>query len=104
MTREEINEMCVIEQPYWFANEREETWYKTGCIDGLYAADEEPNLERLWHDTGEEPRCDKLLLGKDTDGFSIYKWCGQEDNWETFVNETGLSRWAYINDLLPKQF
>ena len=71
---------------------------------GARWADERPNLESLWHDAMEEPRCDELLLGEDTDGFSIYMRCGQEDNWETFVNETGLSRWAYINDLLPKQF
>ena len=55
----------------------------------------------VWHDAGEEPRCDELLLGEDTDGFSIW-WCGQEDNWQAFVNKTGLSRWAYIDDILPK--
>ena len=56
----------------------------------------------VWHDVSEEPRCEELLLGEDSDGFSIYRWCGQEDNFEAFVNATGLSRWAYINDLLPK--
>ena len=72
------------------------------ACDGLGAADAEPNLARLWHDASEEPRYEEFLLGEDTDGFSIYRWCGQEDYWETFVNETGLSRWAYIEDLLPK--
>ena len=71
---------------------------------GARWADERPNLEKLWHDASEEPRCDELLLGEDTYGFSIYRWCGQEDDWEAFVNETGLRRWAYITDLLPKQF
>ena len=56
----------------------------------------------FWHDAGEEPRRNELLLGEDTDGFSIYRWCLQEDNWEAFVNETRLSRWAYIDNLLPK--
>lgn len=80
---------------------KNETKIEKAC-DGLGTADAEPNLASLWHDASEEPRCDELLLGEDTDGFSIYRWCGQEDYWETFVNETGLSRWAYIEDLLPK--
>ena len=101
MTREEIEKISTV-GPYCFKTDREKRWYEIGCIDGLAAADEEPNLERIWHDAGEEPRCNELLLGEDTDGFSIYKWCGQEDNWESFVNKTGLSRWAYIDDLLPK--
>ena len=101
MTREEIENLSTVE-PAYFESDREERWYEIGCMDGLAAADEEPNLERLWHDAGEEPRCNELFLGEDTDGFSIYRWCGQEDNWEAFVNETGLSRWAYIEDLLPK--
>ena len=67
---------------------------------GAEWADEHP--KNVWHDAGEEPRCDELLLGEDTDGFSIYRWCGQEDNWQAFVNKTGLSRWAYIDDILPK--
>ena len=101
MTREEIEEFPRVKLNC-FETDREEDWYTIGCIDGLEIADEEPNLERLWHDAGEEPRRNELLLGEDTDGFSIYRWCGQEDNWEAFVNETRLSRWAYISDLLPK--
>lgn len=101
MTREEIEKIGSV-GPYCFKTDREKRWYEIGCIEGLSAADEEPNLERLWHDAGEEPRCYELLLGEDNDGFSIYRWCGQEDNWEAFVNETGLNRWANIKDLLPK--
>ena len=67
-------------------------------LHGVEWADEHP--VDVWHDVSEEPRCEELLLGEDSDGFSIYRWCGQEDNWEAFVNATGLSRWAYIADLL----
>lgn len=101
MTREDIEKFSVVE-PSYFKTDKEERWYKFGCIEGLVAADEEPNLESLWHNAGEEPMCNELLLGEDTDGFSLYRWCWQEDNWEAFVDETGLSRWAYIEDLLPK--
>lgn len=69
-------------------------------LHGVEWADEHP--VDVWHDASEEPRCEELLLGENSDGFSIYRWCGQEDNWEAFVNATGLSRWAYISDLLPK--
>ena len=101
MTREDIEQLNIL-VPYCFETDLEEKWYNIGLKHGLEIADEEPNLERLWHDAVEEPRCNELLLGEDTDGFSIYRWCGQEDNWGVFVNETELSRWAYIKDLLPK--
>ena len=70
MTRDEIEEFSGVELNC-FETDREEDWYKIGCIDGLKAADTEPNLASLWHDASEEPRCDELLLGEDTDGFSI---------------------------------
>ena len=102
MTRKE--EICDVtkEQFTYVKDENLKSALRFAFIDGAKWADEHPNLASLWHDASEEPRCDELLLGEDTDGFSIYRWCGQEDYWETFVNETGLSRWAYIEDLLPK--
>ena len=54
MTREEIEKLWVVE-PYCLETDEEERWYKIGCIDGLNAADTEPNLESLWHDACEEP-------------------------------------------------
>ena len=56
----------------------------------------------VWHEASEEPKWNELLLGEDSEGFSIYKWVGQEDCWYTFVDVYNLNRWAYINDLLPK--
>ena len=84
---EEKNKKCVERR------EQENVY-----VDGAKWADKHP--KNVWHDVSEEPRCEELLLGEDSDGFSIYRWCGQEDNWEAFVNATGLSRWAYIADLL----
>ena len=101
MTREEIEKLSVVE-PYRFESHFEEIWYKVGCIDGLKAADAEPNLEILWHDASEEPRYNELMLGIDSDGVSLYKWCGQGDSWESFCGINKLVKWAYISDLLPK--
>ena len=63
---------------------------------------ENENNERIWHDASEEPIYDGALLGVNSDGVSIYKWCNQEGSWESFAKYCVLKRWAYINDLLPK--
>ena len=60
------------------------------------------DLSKIWHDASEEPNYNELMLGIDSDGVSLYKWCGQEDSWKTFVDITELIHWAYISDLLPK--
>ena len=51
MTREDI-ELLNISVPYCFETDLEEKWYKIGLKHGLEIADEEPNLESLWHDAG----------------------------------------------------
>ena len=68
--------------------------------NGAKWADEHP--VDVWHDANEEPRHKELMLGIDSDGVSLYKWCEQEYSWDSFVTITELSRWAYISDLLPK--
>ena len=65
MTREEIEQLNEVE-PYCFENAREEIWYEIGCIDGLKAADAEPNLESLWHDASEEPKDNSEIVIVDT--------------------------------------
>lgn len=69
-------------------------------LKGAFWADEHPI--DMWHDVSDEPNHNQLLLGIDSEGVSIYKWCMQEDNWKTFISNFGLKKWAYINDLLPK--
>lgn len=70
--------------------------------NGAGWSDLHPNLERLWHDAVEEPMYNELMLGMDSDGVSLYKWCGQGDSWNAFCGINGLVKWAYISDLLPK--
>ena len=67
MTREEIEQLNEVE-PYCFENAREEIWYVIGCIDGLKAADAEPNLESLWHNASEEPKENSEIVIADTEG------------------------------------
>ena len=70
-------------------------------LHGVEWADEHP--VDVWHDYNEEPKWNEPMLGEDSEGFSIYKWVGQEDCWYTFVDIYDLDRWAYIKDLLPKE-
>ena len=71
---------------------------------GAKWADEQPNLESLWHDASEKPRAKEWLLiqfGEDDydvlslDDLYIDRWC-------TWCKTYNVIRWAYISDLLPK--
>ena len=105
MTREEIEKLSVVE-PYRFESQFEEIWYEVGCIDGLKAADAEPNLGRLWHDANEEPKGDYFIL---CDGLGNLQWAENFQhidmyyaNWKDYADAFKVNRWAYIKDLLPK--
>ena len=74
---------------------------------GAEWTDEHPNLESLWHDASEEPQGDnwRILCVDDFDLF----WVMSKDSWlyskwDEYVEIEGVKTWAYISDLLPKQF
>lgn len=89
-----------------YVNEDDE--YKTWSEDPVYVYCDMQNreytdLSQVWHDAKEEPEKGKLMIGVDKDGVSIYKWVDQdEDGWFYFAKGCGLTRWAYIEDLLQK--
>lgn len=102
MTREEIEKISVVE-PYRFESYFEKIWYEVGCIDGLEAADAEPNLERLWHDAVEEPQSEYEFICQDTLGdvwLTVRR--AYETGWEERAIRECIVRWAYVKDLLPK--
>ena len=110
MTREEIEKFSRIE-PYSFETDREEMWYKIGCIDGLDAADEKPDTTKLWHNAYKEPEIGSNIIAVDKYGqwWEIQPYDGQYDGygsltgWECCVaHYNNIQRWAYIDDLLPK--
>lgn len=103
MTREEIEQLNEIE-PYCFENAREEIWYEIGCIDGLKAADAEPNLESLWHDASKEPKENSEIVIADTEGElrHIDYASDDYDGWEFCIAHYNLKIWAYKSDLFPK--
>ena len=73
------------------------------CINPHEKSTEYTDLSQVWHDAKEEPEKGKFMIGIDEDGFSIYKWVGQDEcGWLSFAECNGLIRWAYLEDLLPK--
>lgn len=106
MTRKEIEKFSAVE-PSYFKTEREERWYEIGCIDGLTAADEEPNLASLWHDASEFPnKALPIIVEIDDDIEHSYEVISidetDENFWEYLVSDRDITIWAYIKDLLPK--
>ena len=110
MTREEIEKLSVVE-PYRFESQFEEIWYKVGCIDGLKAADAEPNLESLWHDPSEEPLLEEVeIILINEQGFayiserfgSTFSYDIEDYSWQSYINLLKIKKWAYVKDLLPK--
>lgn len=62
------------------------------------------DLSQVWRNAKEEPEKGKFMIGIDEDGVSVYKWVGQDEcGWLSFAECTGLFKWAYIDDLLPKE-
>lgn len=72
---------------------------------GAKWADEHLNLKSLWHDTSIRPKDNSEILVnwniKGHSGYESYYTCGIE-NWDRFIEGYGVSKWAYISDLLPK--
>lgn len=106
MTREEIEEFSGVE-PYCFETDREEDWYKIGCIDGLDAADADPDTSSLWHSANEEPEDKdlKILLETKSGCYWVGSGCITSffcDNWQKYAEDVALTRWVYIKDLIPK--
>ena len=80
-----------------------------GFLDGAVWSDKHPNLESLWHDASEEPQGDnyKILCVDDFDSFWVESKANVlrfNNNWDEYTTVFGVKMWAYIDDLLPKQF
>ena len=103
MTREEIEQLNDV-RPYCFETDREEDWYKIGCIDGLDAADAEPDTTNIWHDVSEEPKFNQWFLAQiGDDAFDTFIMAMEKNqDWENWSNGINIKRWAHIIDLLPK--
>lgn len=78
-----------------------------GFLDGAVWSDKHP--VNVWHDASEEPQGDnwKILCVDDFDLSWVAKRAGIVElfnNWDEYTVLEGVKIWAYISDLLPKQF
>ena len=79
--------------------------------DGAEWADMYP--VNVWHDATEEPLLEDkkiILLNEQNIAYISVRFRGtflymfEDFYWERYVNLLKISKWAYIRDLLPKQF
>ena len=106
MTRK--NKICDVikEQFIYVKDENLKSALRFAFIDGVEWADENPNLERLWHDASEEPQGTYIIL---CDALDNRQWIVERfyidmayATWKDFAETISVRRWAYISDLLPK--
>lgn len=96
MTREEIISEA---NKYYSDNIR--------CYDAFLHGVEfaEEHLKNVWHDASEEPQGNNwhILCQNEMDGYCLESRVFMlNDPWKEFVEEEMIVKWAYINDLLPK--
>lgn len=102
--------MCVCGDS--FAEMADELNRNAAFEEGAKWADEHPNLEKLWHDASEEPLLEDkeiIFLNEQDIAYISERFGGtftymlEELSWERFVELLRISKWAYIDDLLPKE-
>lgn len=118
MTREEqIKRASVMYHLYYYDYSYEEgehlDFYIKGFTEGARWADENINLESLWHNAEEEPEeANWLILCFDEDGncwlYSKHQMSLDNDElgrtgWKDFINHDLVTKWAYVKDLVPKK-
>lgn len=96
MNRKEIERLKDSNIPF---EGTEEDWYNQGCMDGLDAADAEPDTTILWHDVSKVPKMDyKVLCIPFFDVITI----NNKYSWDFYCKIFRVTKWAYVKDLLPK--
>lgn len=70
--------------------------------DSARWADSNPNISSLWHDISEEPKedMDILCIYEHSKTFIVPKIRSYLYDW---LKDNNVEKWAYINDLLPKE-
>ena len=98
MTRDED---AIIEEKKYYRNDIK-------CYDAFLHGVEwaEGQIANVWHDASEEPKDGYLLFqfGENKYDTMFLRYYFGESIWKIWCREKKITRWAYINDLLPKQF
>ncbi len=72
--------------------------------DGAEWAQEE-FVKSLWHDASEKPKLNTYCIGyyKDFSGCVVFNNPSDGADWDTYVQHSSLSKWCYVDDILPKE-
>ena len=93
-------EDAIIEAKKYYRNDIK-------CYDAFLHGVEwaEEQIANVWHDASEEPQ-EYPILCKDefSNTWLEYSLNDYVDGWAEYVEFHELIQWAYISDLLPKQF
>lgn len=106
MTREQIEQAAIKKLPY-SDEECSDSNYTLGKNVGFkrgFIAGAQWRINSVWHKNGEKlPSENKpILFVNSVGGYEVtVRLTGMD--WETFCNNTGLIRWAYVDDLLPER-
>lgn len=78
-----------------------------GFLDGAVWSDKHP--VNVWHEASEEPLLEGkeiIFLNEQDEPFigGTFSFLLEGFYWGNFVKLVQISKWAYISDLLPKQF
>lgn len=91
-----------------FVSEYWQACYKEGFVDCAKLAINEL-LNNLWHPASEKPRefAEVLAEAKITESIKTYISFKRNDalfkNWDAYSSGANITRWLYIDDLLPKE-
>lgn len=86
--------------------------FSEGHVDGFNAGAKwaiNELLKDLWHPASEMPRefAEVLAEAKITESFKIYISFKRNDalfkNWDAYSSGANITRWLYVDDLLPKE-
>lgn len=95
------DEDAIIEAKKYYRNDIK-------CYDAFLHGVEwaENQIANVWHDASEMPKVgERICVHFGEDDCSAYKLGGiNEAKWYFWCKIYNVIRWAYISDLLPKQF
>lgn len=96
MTREDIEKAAMLS-----CTSKDEVFTDFGCNCFIEGA--QWRINSVWHDASEKPEKGRyILVDKEYRIQAVWKQ-NIEDDWLNDVNYFGVTRWAYVDDLLPER-
>ena len=99
---------AAMQHSRWLSSNHEESTASDSFMEGAKWMQEE-FLKSLWHPISEEPRKDVSIMVEthNDENMFYYVWNRWQDNfypsWTDAILCSRVSRWLYIDDLLPKE-